>query len=93
MMLDARGNLDLESLEELFTSSGTPGPAPLRANSFLAFYFCIIIRDVLLFCFLMDFDLHVGAMLASFSMFVDYFFDHRFYMDLSSILQGVLFIY
>ena len=79
-MLDARGNLDLESPEELLTSSGTPGPrarhcgpGPLRAYSFLALNFCIMFRDVLLFSFFMflsiDFDAHLGSMLASFSMF------------------------
>ena len=62
-MLDARGNLDLESPEELITSSGTPGPRarfpgpwPLRAYSFLALNFCIIFRDVFLYCFFMFFD-------------------------------------
>ena len=62
-MLDARGNLDLESPEELLTSSGTPGPRarfpgpwPLRAYSFLALNFCIIFRDVFLYCFFMFFD-------------------------------------
>ena len=73
-MLDARGNLDLEPPEELLTSSSTPGPRPVRANGFLALHFCIIFRDVFLYCFfhvfLMDFDLRFGAMLASFSMFV-----------------------
>ena len=99
-MLDARGNLDLESLEELLTSSGTPGPrapqfwalGPLRANGFLALHFCIIFRDV--FCivfsyFLMDFDLHFGAMLASFSMFFASLFRasvlHGFFINFARI--------
>ena len=43
---------------------------PLRAHGFMALHFCIIFRDVFLYCFLMDFDLHFGTMLASFSMFV-----------------------
>ena len=54
-MLDARGNLDLESPEELLTSSGTPGPRPLRAHSFLALNFCIIFREVFLYSFFMYF--------------------------------------
>ena len=57
-MLDARGNLDLESPEELLTSSGTPGPwAPslpaqgpsgriafwrLIFASFFVMFFCIV---------------------------------------------------
>ena len=78
-------NLDLESPEELLTSSGTLGPGPFWAYSFLALNFCIIVRDVFLYSFfiyfLMDFDLHCGAMLASFSMFVALLFR-------ASILHG-----
>ena len=53
MTLHARGNLDLESPEELLTSSGTPGPGALRANSFWTLYFCTIVRDDLLHRFFM----------------------------------------
>ena len=36
---------------------------------------------------MMDVELNFGSVLASISMFLYYFFGHRFYMDLSSVLQ------
>ena len=85
-MLDARGNLDLESPEELLTSSSTPGPRPLRAYSFLALNFCIIFRDVFCIVFSCFFDIHFGSMLASFSMFFAWLFR-------ASILHGFFIIF
>ena len=86
-MLDARGNLDLESPEELLTSSGTLGPrtplGPSERMAFWRFIFASFFGVFVLFfhvC-LMDFDLHFGAMLASFSMFVALLFR-------ASILHG-----
>ena len=65
---------------------------PLRAHSFLALHFCIIFRDVFLYCFFMfliDVDLHFGAMLASFSMFFVLRFRalifHRFVINFSKM--------
>ena len=55
IMLHARGNLALESPEELLTSSGTLGPGPLRAYSFLALHFCSIFRNVFLYRFFIYF--------------------------------------
>ena len=86
-MLDARGNLDLESPEELLTSSGTPGPrAPqsewLFGASFLHhFSWCVF--ALFFHVFLMDSDLHFGVMLASFSMFFALLFR-------ASILDGTV---
>ena len=57
---------------------------PLRAHSFLALNFAsffVMFFCKVFSCFLMDFDLHFGAMLASFSMFVALFFR-------ASILHG-----
>ena len=67
------GNLDLESLEELLTSSGPLGPGPLRAFNFRSLNFCVIFRDdvCIVFSFiLMGVAYNLGSMLASFSMFV-----------------------
>ena len=56
MMLDARGNLDLESPEEILTSSGTLGPsAPWRPFGSIAFG-RFIFRDVFSYSFLCIFD-------------------------------------
>ena len=83
-MLDARGNLDLESPDEFITSSGTPGRGPLWAYGFWALHSCIIVRDVFCMFFhvlLMEFKLHFGSMLVAFSMFFALLFR-------ASILQG-----
>ena len=75
MMLHARGNLDFPALRAL---------GPLRAYKFWRLHFCIIVRDeleIFFQIFEIDFDLHFGSMLASFSMFVAFCFR-------SSILHG-----
>ena len=87
-MLDARWNLDLESPEELLTSSRTPGPRaphsrPMGPSGPMAFWrfifasFFVMCFCIVFSCFLMNSDLHFGAMLASFSMF--FFFDYFFF--------------
>ena len=98
-MLDARGNLDLESLEELLTSSGTPGPGPLQAYSSLALYFCIIFRDVFCIvsaCFSMDFDLHVGVIFHMFCILfssIDFtWICHQFCKDFHIFVEVLLLI-
>ena len=89
-MLHARGNLDLESPEELLTSSDTLGPRPLWAHSFWALHFCIIFRDFVLYGFSMHFWWMTTSCLASFFMLLHHFFGHHLYMDLSSLLSGSL---
>ena len=64
MSLDTRGNLDLESPEQLLTSSGTLGLGPLRAYGFWALHFCSIFRDVVLYRFFMYFRWNSTSILA-----------------------------
>ena len=91
MMLDARGNLDVESPEELLHSSSTPGPrtpsGPSRPiafgrfifAAFFAMFFCIDVSYIF-DGFRPPFWLHVGVI---FNVFSIIFVEHWFYMDLS----------
>ena len=72
--------VDLESLEELLTSSRHFGPyGPFGSIAVGRFHFCnIFVMFFVSFVhvLLMEFDLHFGSMLASFSIFLHYFFEH-----------------
>ena len=92
MMLDARGNLDLEFPEELLTSSSTPGPRPLEPVAFERFIFALLF--LMFFCIVFH---HVvdgfrPPFWRHFPCLLHHFFEHRFYMDLSSTLQGILYM-
>ena len=70
---------------------------PLWAHSFLALNFCIIVRDVFLYSFFMFCWWILMSILDPcwhhFPCFLHDCFEHRFYMDFSSILQGFLYVF
>ena len=103
-MFDARGNLDLESPEELLTSSSaTPGPGPsgpiafwrLIFASFFVMFFCIVF-SCLFDGFRSPFWLHVGIIFHVFCITfssIDFRWNcHQFCKDFHVIFEVLLLI-